>query len=142
MPNDNALLFRLDVNVARARGDAGAQQIVDETRDGLGVLLQRRLLVVRLGVARKQLNFDVAFTRRGLCRLDGVELRASVYGVDSCRDRIGRCHGESHRSTSSECEGPLSVDVARIRRRDDEHVAIDRQGEDAELPRPPVGAPP
>ena len=44
---------------------------------------------------------------------------------------------KSHRSTSSECEGPLSVDVARIRRRDDEHVTIDREGEDAELPRPP-----
>ena len=33
MANGDALLFRLDVNVARARRDAGGEQLVDEIRD-------------------------------------------------------------------------------------------------------------
>ena len=33
MPNGDALLFRLDVNVARPPGDAAGQQLVDELRD-------------------------------------------------------------------------------------------------------------
>ena len=64
MAHGDSLLFRLDVNVARAARDAGGEQLVDERAHG------RRGVVARhrrrgLGFAVEMLDLDGRFRLRG-----------------------------------------------------------------------------
>src|SRR5690242_5556767 len=139
MPNDDRFLFRLDMDVAGALTDPGAEQIVHEARNGLWIVAEGRVLVETLRLRGKKLDLDMAF-RLGRPRGFGVfQLGVAVCGIDSRGDRVGRRHRESHLAAGRKCERSLAVDVTWIRRRDDEDVLINGEWESAKLSRPAFG---
>ena len=128
MANRDALLFGLDVNVARARGDSSGEQLVDERRDRRAVLFdggrKRRLLsIVQV--------LDIDRRLRLAHRTFGA-----VHLVDAQRDLVRIGERESHVAAGRKAERALAVDVERIGRGDQQLLRGRRQRHDVKAPRP------
>ena len=110
MANRDALFFGLDVNVARARGDSGSQQLIDKRRDRRAVLfdsVRKRRLISIVQV----LDIDRRF---GLAR----RTIGAIHLVDTHRNLVRIGERESHVAARRKAQRALAVDVERIGRGD------------------------
>ena len=132
MPNGDALLLRLEMQVARAGADGFGEQLIDQANN-------RRADVARVrrhatfGTKGEVLHFD-----RGR---DGISRRWR-FGIDAVkvlRDILRRRNLPPDAMPGRERDGTLGVEIERIAGRNDDRALIDRDGKDAMAPSPSFG---
>jgi hypothetical protein len=130
MTDGNSLLFWLDVDIARTRGDATREELVYQMADGRSTRIvhawQRRR---RLGTVVEMLNVDHGFRR----------VRRTVRTVeifDAFSDGVRVGEGKADAPSRGEGERSFAVDVERIGRRDHELVLCRRERNDVKSTRP------
>ena len=128
MPNGDPLLFRLDMDVTRPRGNPGSKQFVDEQGDRGRRLLGRRWRRAFVGVV-EMLHFKQALVvaRNGVAAIHLIDPPADVFAVR---------HGQAHTTSGGERQRTLTVDIERICCRDDKLLLRRGQGNDVKTARP------
>ena len=127
MAHGDPLLFRLDVDVARAGLDPLREKLVDEL-DGGGRFVGGAL--ARARVEAEVLDFDGERGRLGA----RADLR--VPACDLLRDLRRRSFDPPHAMAGGEGDGALGVEVERVARGDEKRSILEAQREDAEASRP------
>jgi hypothetical protein len=126
MAHRDSLLFRLDVDVARAGLDSVGEQLIDE-RNGGGDVVERTL-------ARSE-SKPRCWTSTAARRCSGA--RQSAYHRASCAgSRAAVPRPNALRSAGGEGDGTFGVEVERVARRNDEHTILLAQRQDGIAPRP------
>src|SRR5258707_12983394 len=131
MANGYALLFRLEMKVARTGADGFSEKVIDQADDGCATIGRHVTNGDGIVGEAEMLYFD------RWCRAVGLRRRLRVYGIEVARNLLARRNLPAHTMARRKRHGPFRVEIEGIGGWEKESSILHRNGPDVNARRPP-----
>src|SRR5258708_31268377 len=108
MANGYALLFRLEMKVARTGADGFSEKVIDQADDGCATIGRHVTNGDGIVGEAEMLYFD------RWCRAVGLRRRLRVYGIEVARNLLARRNLPAHTMACCKRHGPFRIEIEGI----------------------------
>src|SRR5258708_35680470 len=108
MANGYALLFRLEMKVARTGADGFSEKVIDQADDGCATIGRHVTNGDGIVGEAEMLYFD------RWCRAVGLRRRLRVYGIEEARNLLARRNLPAHTMACRKRHSPFRVEIEGI----------------------------